>query len=92
MKLIKPDYAATMLELSPNLRAKICEARSLEMSYQEIALRHNIKLRTAISTVKFELQRAQNKNRPRSGRPRLINENSRDILYELACINDNQIT
>ena len=91
MKPVEPDYATTMPKLSPNSRAKICEARSLGMPYKEIALRHNIKQRTAISTVKLKSQRAQNKSRPRSGRPRLINKNSRDILYELACINDNQI-
>jgi transposase len=83
-------------ELSPQLRSIILELRSLRYSYAFIAKRHFLPRSTVINVVKrakIATERATSSSpssdhtvttsKPRSGRPRVINEEQRDELYDV---------
>ena len=70
-------------ELSPQMRARICELRSLKWSYDRIYKKHLEIPRTTIAdTCRNEAKRLNNASRPRSGAPRVITEDERDALFE----------
>ncbi len=72
-------------ELSPQLYSRICELRSIGWSIPRI---HKQNLEIFISTIKRTLRREtsrqDNCSRPRSGAPRLLTEEQRDHLYDVA--------
>lgn len=71
-------------ELDPQTRARLCELKSIGMSYNEIHKRYpHIPLSTITSTVRLEKQRQNNVSRPRAGAPRKLTEEQRDRIYEL---------
>jgi hypothetical protein len=70
-------------ELSPQMRSRICKLRSLGWSYNRIKAKHPEIARTSIAnTRRQEALRLDNKSQPRSGPPRVITDEQRDILYE----------
>jgi hypothetical protein len=72
-------------ELSPQMRARICELRSLGWSYGRIHLKHpELSISTIGSTCRKEAIRANNATCSRPGRPRVITEEQRDLLYDTA--------
>ena len=71
-------------ELTPQLRSRICELRSLGYSYSHIqAIHPEVKRSTIITTCRREHLRDDNKTRPRSGPPRKLTEEQRDHVYDL---------
>jgi hypothetical protein len=71
------------LELSPEMRGRICELRSLGWSYDRIHKKHpEIAHSTIGDTCRKEAQRLNNVSKPRLGAPRVITENERDSLLE----------
>ncbi len=79
-------------ELSPQLRARITELRSAQWSYGRIAKKHKISRSTVITTCKREAIRKENASCTRSGRPRKIDEVTRDLLYDEAVNNTARVT
>lgn len=78
-----PVRATTRRELTPQLRSRICELRSINWSWRKIHERYpDIPLSTIRSTVKREEARKDNLSRPRSGRPRALTEEQRDHIYD----------
>ena len=72
-------------ELSPQIRSRICELRSLGWSYNRIHTKHPEIPRTTIAdTCRQESRRLNNVSQPRSGPPRVIAEEERDMLYDVA--------
>jgi hypothetical protein len=72
-------------ELSPQIRSRICELRSLGWSYGRIHLKHPELSLSAISgTCRKEATRVNNATNFRAGRPRVITEEQRDLLYDTA--------
>jgi hypothetical protein len=72
-------------ELDPQLRARICELRSLGWSYDKIRAKHpDIPKSTIGDTCRKEALRLKNVSLPRSGPPRVISEEQRDLLYDTA--------
>lgn len=72
-------------ELSPQMRARICELRSLGWSYDRIHTKHpDIPKSTIGNTCRNEAKRLNNVSRPRPGPPRVITEEQRDMLYDTA--------
>jgi len=72
-------------ELSPQMRARICELRSLGWSYDRIKLKHpEISKSTIGYTCRQESLRIGNASCSRPGPPRIITEDQRDMLYEEA--------
>lgn len=70
-------------ELSPQLRARICELRSLKWSYTRIHQKHpEIPLATIGDTCRNEARRLNQASLPRSGAPRVITAEERDSLFE----------
>src|SRR5271156_4239591 len=71
-------------ELSPQMRARICELRSLGWwSYDRIQKKHpEIPYTTIGNTCRNEALRVNNVSKPRPGAPRVITENERDSLLE----------
>ena len=73
------------IELSPQLRSRICELRSIGYSCNKI---HKIHSDITISTIKTTCRRGKsridNKSKPRSGAPRKLSEEQRDHLYNIA--------
>jgi len=71
-------------ELSPQLRSRICELRSLKFSYGQIHQIHQeISLSTIKSTCQREALRTDNQTKPRTGRPRKLSDEQRDHLYDV---------
>lgn len=71
-------------ELTPEMRARICELRSIGWSYRKIQARHcTIPLSTIVSTCKREHDRVGQKSKPRSGAPRKIAKDERDRMVEI---------
>ena len=80
-------------ELSPQLRSRICELRSLRYSYTQIAKIHpEIKKSTIITTCRREAQRIDNTTLPRTGRPRILTAEQRNHLYDVAVHHNPHIT
>jgi transposase len=71
-------------ELSPYMRTKICEARACGLTPKEIAFQHSVNVDTVRYTLKKERARLENALRPQSGRPRKIDEQTRDYLVNIA--------
>jgi hypothetical protein len=70
-------------ELSPQMRARICELRSLGWLYDRIRIKHlEIPKSTIGDTCRQEAKRLGNTSQPRPGPPRVITEDQRDILYK----------
>lgn len=68
-------------ELSPYVRTRICERRRCGYSYREIhKLFPEIPLSTIRSTVNREAQRVDNNSLPRSGQPRKLSEENRQLI------------
>ncbi len=70
-------------ELSPQLRSRILELRSIGWSLQKIATKHQLPK----STVQYTVDKAKDRpetqeSSPRRGAPRVISEDQRDALYE----------
>lgn len=79
-------------ELSPEMRARICELRSIGWTYQKIQARHStIPLSTIVSTCRREHDRVDQKSKPRSGTPRKITEDERDRMVEILKFKDPDI-
>jgi hypothetical protein len=53
------------VDLCPQLRAKICEARALGLSYKKVVERHSVSINAAISIVKNKERREGNKSQIR---------------------------
>ena len=75
-------------QLSPQLRARICELRYSGMSYGKIAVQVSrlgvvVSRSTVQTTCRREIERDDNVTKPRSGRPRVISEEERDIMYDI---------
>ncbi|KAL6868527.1 hypothetical protein J3F83DRAFT_699174 [Trichoderma novae-zelandiae] len=70
-------------ELSPTLRARICELSSIGYGYKRI---HKIHPEVALSTIKYtiakEAVRDDNHSLPRPGVPRKLTEEQRDLIYD----------
>src|ERR1700722_74532 len=74
-------------ELSPQMRARICELHSIGWSYPQIHRKHpEIPLSTIGDTCRNEAKRLNNTSKPRSGAPRVITEDERDSLLETVTI------
>ena len=72
-------------ELSPQLRSRICELRSIGYSYKRIHQIHpEVPLYTVKTTCRREALRADNCSRPRSGAPKKLTPEQRDHLYDVA--------
>jgi hypothetical protein len=72
-------------ELTPQIRSRICELRSLGWSYARIHEKHpRISTSTIGDTCRREIQRTNNVSLPRTGAPRKISEEQRDMLYDTA--------
>lgn len=72
-------------ELSPSTRSRICSLRNdAKFSYNEIAKRFpSISRSTIIYTCKQEaLRGSNNQSCKRSGRPRILTEEERDLIYD----------
>src|SRR5271167_4493900 len=70
-------------ELSPQMRARICELRSLHWSYDKIHAKHpEISQSTIAYTCVKEGERINNFSQPRAGAPRVISEHECDSLFE----------
>ena len=80
-------------ELSPQMRSRICELKSVGYSYSKIHSVHpEIPLSTIKSTCQREKVRDNNCSKPRSGAPRKLTEEQRDYLYDLAVHQNPHIT
>jgi hypothetical protein len=74
-------------ELSSQMRSRICKLRSLGWSYNRIHAKHPEIARTIITdTCRQESKRLNNVSQSRSGPPRVIIEEERDILYDIASL------
>lgn len=72
-------------ELSPSTRSRICSLRSdANLSYNDIAIRFlSIPRSTIIYICKKESQRGRdNHTCKRSGRPRILSNQERDLIYD----------
>lgn len=75
----------TGAELSPSTRSRICSLRTdAKLLYGKIAeIFPQIPRATIISTYKPEvLRRKENHTRKRLGRPRILSEEERDLIYD----------
>jgi hypothetical protein len=76
-------------ELSPQMRSRICELRSIGYSYKHI---HEIHREIPISTIKYTVKkeaiRNNNQSLSRTGTPRKLSEEDRDHLFDLAINQD----
>jgi transposase len=72
-------------QLSPQLRSRICELRSLYYCYSNIHAKYpEISRSTIITTCRREaLRNIENIIQPRSGRPRGLREKQRDYIYDI---------
>ena len=75
-------------ELSPTLRARICELRHSGFSYGRIAAQVSrlgvvVSRSTVQTTCQREIDRVDNASRPRSGAPRAITEVERDMMMDI---------
>ena len=74
-------------ELSSQMRSRICELRSLGWSYNRIHTKHpEIARTTIVDTCCQESKRLDNVSQLRPGPPRVITEEQRDMLYDIATL------
>jgi transposase len=72
-------------ELSPQMRSRICELKSIGWSHAKIKAMHpEIPLGTIKTTIRRERTRVDNISKPRSGRPHQLTEEQRDHIYDLS--------
>ena len=70
-------------ELSPQMRARICELHSIRWSYDKIHAKHpEIPRSTIADTCRKERLRVNNVSQKRCGAPRVISEDEREALFE----------
>jgi transposase len=71
-------------EVSPQMRARICELRSIQWSYNRI---HQKYPEIPLSTIKGVVRRASSQanftSKPRSGRRRALTDEQRDHVYDI---------
>ena len=80
-------------ELSPQLRSRLCELRSLGWSFPRIHRLHKeVPLSTIKTTCYRETKRVNNLSMRRSGAPRKLSDEQRDHLYDLAVHQNPHIT
>lgn len=71
-------------EMTPQMRSRICELRKIGWSALKIHRQHpTIPISTIKSTIRRESIRDDNKTLPRSGAPRKLTEEQRDLIYDL---------
>jgi transposase len=71
------------VELSPQMRSRICELRSIHWSYGRIHRKYpEIPISTIQTTCRRERIRQDNQTRPRIGAPRKLSEQQRDHIYD----------
>ena len=76
-------------ELTPTLRAKLCELRDIGWTYKSINLRYpDIALSTIQYTVRKERQRSEQQSLHRSGRPKAISLEEQQRLLDLISENE----
>ena len=80
-------------ELTPTLRARICELRDAGWSYGKIAAQvsrlGDIISRSTVQTIcRREIKRVNNQSRPRPGTPRVITEVERDMMMDIILYQD----
>jgi transposase len=72
-------------ELSPQMRSRICELKSIGWSHAKIKAMHpDIPLGTIKTTIRRERTRVDNISKPRSGRPHQLTEEQRDHIHDLS--------
>ncbi|KAL6412216.1 transposase [Ilyonectria robusta] len=77
-------------ELTPQLRSRICELRTQGFSHAKIKKAHpEIPLGTIKSTLRREAHRVDNQTNPRSGRPRAVTDETRDLINAVKKTNPN---
>jgi hypothetical protein len=70
-------------ELTPQMRSRICELKSVGYSYTQIHRIHpDIPRSTIITTVRREGIRQDNVSRPRPGAPRKLTAEQHDQIYD----------
>ena len=70
------------VELTPQMRTRICELRAIGWSYRKIKEYHReIPFGTIKTTCRREPTRDDNKTRPRSGTPRKLTKEQYDHIY-----------
>ena len=75
------------LELSPQMRSRLCELKSVGMSYSRIyAIHPEIPLSTIKSTCQIEARHINFVSLPQQGAPRIITEDERDSMVEAVTI------
>ncbi|KAI1852611.1 hypothetical protein JX265_003093 [Neoarthrinium moseri] len=80
-------------ELSPQLRSRICELRSIGWTTGQIHKKHpDVPISTIKSTIRREALRENNVSRPRTGARRKLTEEDRDYLYDLVVHQNPNIT
>jgi transposase len=88
MATAHPPIRRRRTELTPQLRSRLCELRSLGLSFSQIHRHHpEVCLKTIQTTVYRENHRINNESRKRSGAPRKLSEEQRDHIYDLATHN-----
>ena len=79
-----PPQRRRNTELSPQLRSRICELRSLGYKFSKIRDIHpEVSYKTIRSTCRREATRQDNFSKPRPGPPRKLTEEMRDHLYNI---------
>ena len=79
-----PPQRRRNTELSPQLRSRICELRSLGYKFSKIRDIHpEFSYKTIRSTCRREATRQDNSSKPRPGPPRKLTEEMRDHLYNV---------
>ncbi|KFY07262.1 hypothetical protein V492_07300 [Pseudogymnoascus sp. VKM F-4246] len=79
-------------ELTPVMRARICELRSIGWTYKQIQEKHpTIAFSTIVSTCRREHDRVDQKSKPRSGAPRKITEDEGDQMVEILKFKESNI-
>lgn len=80
-------------ELTPQLRSRICELRSLGFSHARIHKLHpEVPLGTIKTTLRREATRVDNQSNKRSGAPRRLTEEQRDQIYDTVTHEDPHIS
>jgi transposase len=70
-------------ELSPQLRARICALADIGWPYPMIARKYELSFWTVRYTIRMEGKRTANKSLQRSGRPKIIDEQTKQDLLEM---------
>ena len=75
-------------EMTPTMRARICELHSIGWGYRKIHTRYpQIPVSTIRYTILNENDRDDHASKPRSGRPPALSREQRDLLHKLVTEN-----